>query len=51
MRGVRHGVVLSVMLSAAALAKGDPTTQIVIMCDCVGRYPAWMCEAFWWALC
>ena len=52
MRRIWRVLLLSLALSATALAAPkDVTTQVIIRCDCFGLYPAWMCEAFWWALC
>ena len=52
MRRVCAGLAMSLALSATAIAAGkDVTTQVVIRCDCVAKYPAWMCEAFGFFLC
>lgn len=52
MKRIGLGLLLSLAMSATALAAGkDVTIRVVIKCDCLAKYPAWLCEALWWALC
>lgn len=50
MKRIAVGVLLAMGLAAPAMAKGV-TTQVVIRCDCLNLWPAWMCEAFGFFLC
>ena len=52
MRLVLRGFALSLVMSTAAVAATkDVVPQVVIQCRCLDLYPAWVCEALWWALC
>lgn len=50
MKRIGVGVLLAMGLAAPAIAK-DVTSQVVIRCDCLQRYAAWMCEMFGFFLC
>ena len=50
MRRIGVGVLMALGMAVPAIAK-DVTTQVVIKCDCLQLYPAWVCETLWWALC